>query len=138
MRAARYRGILCLYKFTGAAVLDELRNRVISYLFQNRVCVIATNGSLGAWAVSAQYDNVGLELNCRLPRWSDVLFHIEQEPHVMAIIQDENPLRWLQYRGIAQITDLTDERYATIHIMPERIDLIDEDRGWGARETLDI
>jgi len=119
-------------------VLDELRDRVISYLSQNRVCVIATSGSLGAWAVPAQYDNAGLELNCRLPRWSDALFHIEQESQVMAIIQDANPMRWLQYRGTAQITDLTDERYATIHIVPERIDLIDEDRGWGIRETLDI
>jgi len=119
-------------------VLDELRNRVISYLSQNRVCVIATSGSPGAWAVSAQYDNAGLELNCRLPRWSDTLFHIEQEPRVIAIIQDANPRRWLQYLGTARILDPTDDRYTTIHIMPERIDLIDEDRGWGARETLDI
>ena len=119
-------------------MLDELRNRVISYLSQNRMCVIATSGSLGAWAAPAQYDNVGLELNCRLPRWSDALFHIEQEPRVMAIIQDVNPLRWMQYRGTARISVSTDERYATIHIMPERIDMIDEDRGWGIRETLDI
>jgi len=47
-------------------------------------------------------------------------------------------MRWLQYRGTAHIADSTDERYATIHIVPERIDLIDEDRGWGVRETLDI
>jgi len=119
-------------------VLDELRNRVISYLSRNQVCVIATCGSLGAWAVSAQYDNSGLELKCRLPRWSDTLFHIEQEPRVMAIIQDANPLRWLQYLGSARIADSTDDRYATIHIVPERIDLIDEERGWGSRETLDL
>jgi len=119
-------------------VLDELRNRIISYLSKNRVCVIATSGSLGAWAVSAQYDNSGLELNCRLPRWSDTLFHIKQEPRVMAIIQDMNPLCWLQYRGTAHITNSIDDRYATIHIVPERIDLIDETRGWGARETLDL
>jgi hypothetical protein len=102
------------------------------------VCVISTSGSLGAWAVSAQYHNSGLELNCRLPRWSDTLFHIEQEPRVMAIIQDSNPLRWLQYLGTARIADSADDRYATIHIVPERIDLIDETRGWGARETLDL
>jgi len=119
-------------------VLNELRNRIISYLSQNRVCVIATSGSLGAWAVPAQYDNAGLELNCRLPRWSDTLFHIEQEPRVMAIIQDAKPRRWLQYLGTACIVESTDEQYATIHIMPERIDLIDESHGWGARETLDI
>ena len=119
-------------------MLDELRNRVISYLSQNRVCVIATSGSLGAWAVPAQYDNAGLELNCRLPRWSDTLFHIEQEPRVMAIIQDANPMRWLQYRGTARIADSIDDRYVMIHIVPERIDLIDKDRGWGVRETLDL
>jgi len=56
----------------------------------------------------------------------------------MAIIQDATPLRWLQYLGTACIADSSDERYATIHIMPERIDLIDESRGWGARETLDL
>jgi hypothetical protein len=119
-------------------MLDELRNRVLAYLSQNRVCVITTSGSLGAWAVSAQYDNTGLELKCRLPRWSDALFHIEQEPRVMAIIQDANPLRWLQYRGTARIADSSDDRYSIIHIVPQRIDLIDEDRGWGARETLDL
>ena len=119
-------------------MLDELRNRIISFLSQNRVCVIAASGSLGAWAVSAQYDNAGLELNCCLPRWSDVLFHIEQEPSVMVIVQDVNPLRWLQYRGTAHIAGSTDDRYAKIHIIPERIDLIDEGHGWGSRETLDI
>jgi len=119
-------------------VLDELRNKVVSYLSQNRVCVIATSGSLGAWAISTQYENSGLELDCRLPRWSDTLFHIEREPRVMAIIQDANPLRWLQYRGTAHITDSTDDRYATIHIVPDRIDLIDENCGWGVCETLDI
>ncbi len=138
MRASRYGGILCLYKFTGAAVLDDLRERVIAYLSQNRVCVIATSGTLGAWAVPAQYANACLELTCRLPRWSDVLFHIEQDPRVMVIIQDGNPLRWLQYLGIAHIADSTDNHYATIHIVPERIDLIDESCGWGSRDTLDI
>ncbi len=119
-------------------MLDELRERVISYLSQNRVCVIATSGTLGAWAVAAQYANACLELTCRLPRWSDALFHIEQDPRVMVIIQDGNPLRWLQYLGIAHIADSTDNHYATIHIVPERIDLIDESCGWGSRETLDI
>ena len=119
-------------------MLDELRDRVISYLSQNRVCVMATSGAHGTWAILAQYDNSGLELNCRLPRWSDTLYHIEQEPRVIVIIQTANPLRWLQYGGIARIADSTDTRYATIHIVPERIDLIDESRGWGSRETLEL
>lgn len=119
-------------------MLDELRDRFVSFLSQNHVCVIATSGSLGGWAVSAQYTQSGLELNCRLPRWSDTLFHIKQEPRVMVIIQNTIPLRWMQYRGTASITDATADRYVTIHIVPEHIDLIDESRGWGSRETLDL
>lgn len=138
MSVKRFDGRLCLYDLTGAAVLDELRDRVISYLSQNRVCVLATSGAEGAWAILAQYDISGLELNCRLPRWSDTLYHIEQEPHVIAIIQTTSPTRWLQYGGSARITDSTDARYATIHIVPERIDLIDESLGWGSRETLEL
>jgi len=57
---------------------------------------------------------------------------------VITLIQYANPLRWLQYHGTAHITDSTDDRYATIHIVPQRIDLVDENRGWGMRETLDI
>jgi len=121
-------------------MLDELRDRVISYLSQNLVCVIATNGLPGAWAVAAQYKNDGLELNCRLPRWSDTAFYLEQEPHVMAIIQDVHSAlpRWIQYRGIACIANVMDDCYVFVHITPERIDLIDESCGWGVRETLDI
>jgi hypothetical protein len=121
-------------------VLEKLRERVISYLNQNRVCVIATSGSFGAWAAPAQYENQGLELHCRLPRWSDVIFHIEQEPSVMAIVMHTQPTLycWLQYRGAAYITDAIDDRYVVVHIAPEHIDLIDESRGYGARETLDV
>jgi len=119
-------------------VLDELRDHLISFLSQNHVCVIATSGSLGAWAVLAQYDNLGLELTCRLPRWSDALFHIEQEPRVMAIIQDTGTLQWMQYGGTAVITDSNDDRYVKVQITPKRIDLIDESSGWGSRETLDL
>jgi len=57
----------------------------------------------------------------------------------MAIIQNANPLRWMQYGGVAVVADSSsDERYVKVHIVPERIDLIDESRGWGVRETLDM
>jgi hypothetical protein len=121
-------------------VLEVLRDQVISFLSQNSVCIIATSGSFGAWAVPAPYENKGLELICRLPRWSDAFYHIEQEPRVMAIVMDSRAttLRWMQYHGVARITDATDDRYVTILITPQHIDLIDESRGWGARETLDL
>lgn len=120
-------------------MLDELRDRIASFLSQNRVCVVATRGSIGAWAMPARYESKGLELCCYLPRWSDAIFHIEQEPQIIAVVMScaTAPLWWLQYCGIARITDM-DDRYVLIHVEPRRIDLLDERQGWGARETLDL
>ena len=122
-------------------MLDELRERIITYLAQNQVCVISTSGTLGAWSVTAQYQNLGLELECRVPRWSDAIYHLEQDPHALVIILDAqaNSSRWLQYRGTARIDfSVADDRNTVIRVTPERIDLIDESHGWGARETLEI
>lgn len=122
-------------------MLDELRERIITYLSQNQVCVISTNGCHGAWAVIAQYQHHELELDCRVSQWSDALFHLEQDPCVQVIIPDAqfSPSRWMQYRGTARTdSSSADGRYATVHITPDRVDLIDESRGWGARETLEL
>lgn len=122
-------------------MIDELRERIAAFLSQNTVCVISTSGCLGAWAVSAQYQNRGLELDCLLPRWSDALYHLQQDPHALVIVLDvpASHSRWLQYRGIANVNALSsDECYVSFHITPERIDLMDASRGWGARETLDF
>lgn len=121
-------------------MLDELRDRVITYLSQNRVCVITTNGSGGAWAVAAQYQNDGLLLNCRVPRWCDCVYNLELDPRTIVIIADERSaqLRWLEYRGVAHVIDSPDERFVAMRITPVRADLIDEKYGWGARESLDV
>lgn len=121
-------------------MLDELRDQVASFLSRNHVCVISTNGALGAWAALAHYDNIGLTLNCRLPRWADVAYFVEQSPLVMVIIREVSTekLRWLQYRGVARIADSTDDQFVAVQIVPERVDLIDESKGWGARETLEM
>lgn len=121
-------------------MLDELRDRLITYLSRNRVCVITTNGSGGAWAVAAQYHNDGLLLNCRVPRWCDAVYHLELDPRTVVIVVDEHPaqLRWLEYRGTAHIVDTPDQRHVAVSITPERVDLIDERHGWGARESLDL
>ena len=121
--------------------MDELRERIAAYLAQNQMCVISTNGCHGAWSVAAQYQHHGLELDCRVPHWSDALFHLEQDPSVQVIILDaqSSPSHWLHYRGTARVdSSSTDERYATVHVTPERVDLMDESRGWGARDTLEL
>ncbi len=122
-------------------MIDELRDRIVTYLSQNQVCVISTSGRQGAWSVTAQYQNLGLELECRVPRRSDAIYHLAQDPHVLVIILDaqSNSSRWLQYRGIARIDSAAaGDRYIAVHLTPERVDLMDESRDWGARETLDV
>lgn len=136
-------------------MLDELRDRISAFTSHQQVCVISTRGGSGAWAAPAWFYNRGLELVCLLPRWSDVVYHLEQDSHVMVIILDmqSKMLRWLQYSGNAQLVQpldaeevlsqeppkiQVDDRYVAVRITAERIDLIDENRGWGARETLDL
>ena len=136
-------------------MLDELRDRITAFIAQHPVCVVSTRGGAGAWVAPAWHFSDGLEMVCLLPRWSDALYYLEQDPRVMVIILDpqSKALRWLQYSGRAHVTqpletvqilpqeppDMPiDDRHVAIRITAERIDLIDENRGWGARETIDL
>ncbi len=137
-------------------MLDELRDRMVAYLARNQVCVIAcmnTGRQDGAWAIPARYYRDGLELACFIPRWADIVYYVQQDPQVLLIIQDPTSpgKSWLEYRGIAKLlpcknlaqTGLISEseldtRFVVLHVQPERIDLLDESHGWGARETLEV
>lgn len=135
-------------------MLDELRERMRAYLGGHCVAVVSTAGSAGAWAMPARYRASGLEVDLLLPRWADVAFHLERDPHVLLVVQcgNGNGLRWLEYHGIARSSAEPDWTglvpvdtplarapwlYHLVHVAPTRIDLIDEGQGWGARETLD-
>lgn len=142
-------------------MLDQLREHIAGYLAQHHICIVSTNGSHGSWAMPARYrllsstDKRTFDLECLLPTWADLLYHLQHDPHVLLIMIDSlnEEKRWLQYRGVARLELAPDwpawqrqglpwvqstDYYKVIHIAPERIDLIDEDRGWGARETLDF
>jgi nitroimidazol reductase NimA-like FMN-containing flavoprotein (pyridoxamine 5'-phosphate oxidase superfamily) len=133
-----------------------------AYLAHHDVCVLSTAGSQGAWAMPVRYrplpgtfGNHGLEVECLVPRWTDVAYHLEQDPRVVLIVQGchASSLRWLQVQGTAQpvaapgwaellpgqtSTTPPDDLYLVIRVAPKRIDLMDESRGWGARETLEV
>jgi hypothetical protein len=136
-------------------MLDELRDRMATYLLHHRVCVISTAGTQGVWAMPVRYRSQGLEMDCLVPRWADVTYHLEQDPNLLLIIQacSGAGLRWLQYLGTARpvaapdwagllprwtSTAPPDEQYLVIHVTPRRIDLVDEDLGWGVCETLQV
>ena len=136
-------------------MLDQLRDQFFSSISQSRWCILCTGGPSGFGVIPAWKSSQEFELVCLLPRWADALYHIEQDPHVIVVFLDiqVNELRWLEYRGTARRVQRADwsgygpsdkpwirpdERYEAIAISPERIDLIDESKGWGMRETLDF
>lgn len=139
-------------------MLEQLRDRIAAFLAAHWVCIISTQGTTGTSAVLARYHfasrTVGtdaLQVDCLLPRWADVTYHLEQDPGLLLIIPDpqRDGLRWVQMRGSAQPVLATDwaerlsdvrieERYVAMRVTPQRIDLVDESQGWGVCETLDI
>ncbi|MBI2864397.1 MAG: hypothetical protein HYX94_07530 [Chloroflexi bacterium] len=140
-------------------MLNVVRERMRAHLMAQDVGVLSVSGGQGAWATPVRYRVEGLELDCLVPRWADVAYHLEQNSGVQLVILESpiprpgRPLCWLEYRGTAQpvavpiwgglLPDgtpqaLAGDLYLVVNVRPKRIDLLDEGRGWGARETLDF
>ena len=140
-------------------MLDELRARMLAYLWYHRIGILSVNGPRGAWAMPVHYrplaGGTGLAVECLLPRWADGGYYLEQDPRVMLVIWDARSpgLRWLQMQGRAQTVPHPDwkrwnlsnlphmppeDLYQVVQVSPSRLDLVDEGRGWGARETLEL
>ncbi|MEA3341173.1 MAG: hypothetical protein U9R15_14515, partial [Chloroflexota bacterium] len=93
-------------------MLDELCDRITTYLAQRQVCIISVAGPAGARAMPVRYRSRGLEVDCLLPRWADVAYYLEQDPHVTLVIQDTSACgeqgrtrpgsRWLRCLGTAR------------------------------------
>jgi hypothetical protein len=140
---------------------DELRKRITAFLTHQRTCIISTTASQGVSAMPVWYRSLpgtsgspGLEVDCLVPRWSDVAHHLTQEPRVVLIVQGSSAagLRWLQIQGTTQPVEAPDWTrllprwvtsvqpgglYLVVRVTPHRIDLIDEDLGWGVQDTLE-
>ncbi|MBI4671315.1 MAG: hypothetical protein HY741_06560 [Chloroflexi bacterium] len=136
-------------------MLDKLRDQIASYLMLHDVCIVSAVSAQGAWAMPVRYHSHGLKVDLVAPRWADVIWYVEQDPNVFLVIESHRAagLCWLQYQGIAQPvaapnwTELLpgwksmtapDDLYQVIRVTPKRIELVDENRGWGARETLEL
>jgi hypothetical protein len=95
-----------------------------------------------------------LEVDCLVPRWTDLAQYLSEKPRVLLIIQAPSGtgLRWARIRGTASPVEAPDwagflprwvstvqpdQLYVVIRVAPDRIDLIDEEVGWGIQETLE-
>lgn len=139
----------------------DRRDKITSFLAHQRVGVISTAGSSGMWAMPVWYrPDTGLPskrsfgVDCLIPRWADIAHFLTEESTVVFIVQAPSSvgLRWLQIRGTARPVTVPDwsrllprwmpltepdHLYMVVRVRPTRIDLIDEDLGWGVQETLE-
>jgi|GEM_PF-994755 len=140
----------------------DREKRIATFLAHQRTAVIGTGLGEGTWALPIWYRPTSdepagrrsLELDCLVPRWADIAHHLSQNTRVLLIVQAASGagLRWLQIQGVARpleapdwtrllprwvSTAQPDGLYLVVRVTPDRIDLVDEDLGWGVQETLE-
>lgn len=144
-----------------SSLANERKERIAAFLAHQRTGVISAMAAHGMWAMPVWYRPApdpsasgSLEVDCLVPRWADIAHHLTQDARVVLIVpaSSEAGLRWLQIRGTAQgvkapdwarmlprwvSTSQPDALYLVVRVTPGRIDLIDEDLGWGVQETLE-
>ena len=140
---------------------DGRRSRIASFLARHRTGVISTVAAQGMWSMPVWYRPASepsggrrLDVDCLVPRWADVAHSLSEKARVLFIVQASSGagLRWAQLRGTATPVEAPDwagllprwvstvqpdELYLVVRVAPSRIDLIDEDLGWGVQETLE-
>jgi hypothetical protein len=127
-----------------------------AYLSQNRLGVLSAAEPVGLSMMPVRYRNQGVEVECLLPCWADLIYYLEQDSRVALVITigyQDNGLCWLHYLGTARLVSspnwtalvteeiplaLANALYRVIHLSPQRIDLIEVRQGRARRETLEI
>lgn len=111
--------------------------------------------SAGPYLVPVRYRVRDGFVECRVPTWSGVGDRLSDQEEVMlvAVGRAEPDLCWLFMRGPASVVadpDWTglepqpsarvspDDLYQLLRVEPRRIERIDEQLGWGYRETADL
>lgn len=110
---------------------------------------------VGRYALPVGFRVRGSVVECRVPTWSGVgdLLIGQQDVTLVAVSENGPHLHWLFIRGSATVVpepdwtgmDLPgvdrsspDDLYQLLRVAPRRIEEIDEARGWGSRETVDL
>jgi hypothetical protein len=132
----------------------QQRERIAAFLAHQRTGIISTPVAQGVGAIPVWYRSRDFVVDCLVPRWADVAHALVQGASVLLIVQAGlgGGLRWLQIQGVAQpvaapdwgqllprwaATVQPDALYLVVRVTPSRIDLIDEELGWGVQETLE-
>ncbi len=119
--------------------------------FDRRVAVLGVSH----YAIPVRCRVNGPAVECVVPTWSDVgaLLEACNDVTLVAAAQKESALLWVFARGHAytvagaafdgfalpdKAAMETGDLYQVLRVEPRRIELVDERRGWGCRETLDL
>lgn len=140
---------------------DEQKSGMAAFLAHQRTGVISAIAGQGMWAMPVWYrlapgpsGSRSLAVDCLVPRWADIAHLLTQDARVVLIVQASSGagLRWVQMRGTAReieapdwarilprwvSTAQPDALFLVVRVTPIRIDLVDEDLGWGVQETLE-
>jgi hypothetical protein len=140
---------------------DEQKERMAAFLAHQRTGILSISASQSVWALPVCYRTISepagmhsLEMDCLVPRWADMAHYLTQDSKVLLIVQAFSGigLHWLQILGTVRpvqapewsrllprwVSSLQPDRlYLVVRVRPSRIDLVDEELGWGVQETLE-
>lgn len=139
--------------------MEKINEKIAAYLASQKVCMVSTAARHGLGVITpAPYRAAGLEIEFLLPRWADLVYYLEEDPETLIIVpQEPDPSDcWLEYRGFVkpvanpdwlawtlaypalQLVKPYPELYRVFRVTPRRLDLINQQRSWGARQTLEL
>jgi len=125
-------------------MLDYARQRAVEVLRASRTAVLATSGPAGVQASKVSCEGLDLTVYILVPRVSDHLFNLENDPRVTLLTS-----AW-ELKGKAQVilADVSDlelnlvkepgaEWCALVRVEPYQVHVRME-TGWGNLETIDL
>ena len=134
--------------------IDQLHDVLEACLRGSHAGLLSVPGIPDVAPLPVHYQSRQLAVTCLIPRWSDLAQALHRQPTVLLLIPaSPDPERWLQYQGQSRLVSAAawvsmlpggltphqaNERFLVVALTPQRLDLFDEQRGWGARETLDF
>lgn len=107
------------------------------------------------YALPVRFRIRGQYVECLVPMWAGVGERLEEtkEAVLLAVAHGDAGLRWFFARGTAARVAEADwdgirppgadrvslsDLYEIVRIRPQRLELVDEERGWGYRQTMDM
>ena len=90
-------------------MIDKLRQEITEFLQQHQVGHLALSAPDGPWASVVRFMSAGLTLYLIEPRASDLVFYVENDPHIVLTIDEpgadpeDRPQKSIQLFGSARI-----------------------------------